>query len=232
MSDETKQPAPAEGAPEAAAPVEAPAAKPAPAPRPAAPAGPKVWENTGAVVESPATEALKRQFGEAVEGVKNPCGEATVAVPKEKLIEVLAFLKGDALCAFDYLSDLTGAHFPVNEKPFEMAYHLYSTTLRHSLRVKVRLADGESCPTAVGVWRTANWMEREAHDLLGIPFEGHPDLKPILLPDGFEGHPLRKEFPVGGAQEAMIRENRFGKPVYLPDDVEEAQKIVEGIRHE
>jgi len=225
MSDETKQP----DAPES---VSTPAAKPAPAPRPAAPAGPKVWENSGAVVESPATEALKRQFGEAVEGVKNPCGEATVVVPRERLVEVLAFLKSDAACAFDYLSDLTGAHFPANPKPFEVAYHLFSMTLRHSLRVKVRLADGESLPTATAVWRAANWMEREAHDLLGLVFEGHPDPRPILLPDGFEGHPLRKELPVGGAQEEMIRANRYGKPVYLPDDVEEARRIVEERRHE
>jgi NADH:ubiquinone oxidoreductase subunit C len=75
-------------------------------------------------------------------------------------------------------------------------------------------------------------MEREAHDLLGFVFEGHPDPRTILLPDGFEGHPLRKEFPVGGAQEAMIRANAFGKPVYLPDDVEAARKIVEERRHE
>jgi len=225
MSDETKQPDAPGGDP-------APAAKPAPAPRPAAPAGPKVWENTGAVVESPATEALRRKFGDAVEGVKNPCGEATVAVPRERVIEVLTFLKSDAACAFDYLSDLTGAHFPANPKPFEVAYHLFSTTGRHSLRVKVRLADGESLPTATVVWRAANWMEREAHDLLGLVFEGHPDPRPILLPDGFEGHPLRKELPVGGAQEEMIRANRYGKPVYLPDDIEEARQIVEGRRHE
>ena len=74
-------------------------------------------------------------------------------------------------------------------------------------------------------------MEREAHDLLGIVFEGHPNLKVILLPDDFEGHPLRKEFPLGGDQEEMIRANRFGKPVYLPDDVEEARKIIEERRH-
>lgn len=220
-------------APKAPAADAAPAApKPAPAPRPAVPAGPKKWEPTGEVVESAATRALAAAFGADVAGVKSPCGEASVLVPKARLVEVLTFLKGDPACAFDYLSDMTGTHYPNNDKPFEAVYHLFSTTLRHSLRVKVQLADGEPLPTATGVWRTANWMEREAHDLVGLNIVGHPDLRTILLPDGFEGHPLRKEFPVGGAQEEMIRSNRYGKPVYLPDDVEEARKIVEERRHE
>jgi NADH-quinone oxidoreductase subunit C len=131
----------------------------------------------------------------------------------------------------DYLSDMTGAHYPNNDKKFEVVYHLYSMAHRQSLRVKAQLDDGEECPTATGVWPGANWMEREAHDLLGIVFEGHPNLKVILLPEDFKGHPLRKEFPLGGAQEEMIRANQFGKPVYLPEDLEAAQKIVEERRH-
>lgn len=225
--------APAEGGKaEAQSPAAAPAApKPAP-PKPAAPAapkpppGPKRWEPTGEVVENIPAQALKAHFGEAV-GVKNPCGEATVLVPKDKLVAALAFLRDDADCAMDYLSDMTGAHYPVNDKKFEVVYHLYSMTKRHSLRVKVQLDDGEACPTATGVWPGADWMEREAHDLLGVVFEGHPNLKVILLPDDFEGHPLRKEFPLGGKQEEMIRGNQYGKPVYLPDDLEEAKKIIE-----
>ena len=222
-------------APEAAASAEAqPAPKPAapPVPKPATPAapkpppGPKKWEPTGEVVENIPAQALKAHFGEAA-GVKNPCGEAAVMVPKDKLIAALAFLRDDADCAMDYLSDMTGAHYPVNDKKFEVVYHLYSMTRRHSLRVKVQLDDGEPCPTATGVWPGADWMEREAHDLLGIVFEGHPNLRVILLPEDFEGHPLRKEFPLGGKQEEMIRGNRYGKPVYLPDDLEEAKKIIE-----
>lgn len=236
MTEETKEP----GTPEAPkavesapAPAENPAA-PAPpaAPKPAAPPGPKKWEPTGEVVITPVTERLAATFGEdAVTGVKSSCKEATVLVPKARLVEVLQFLRDDGACAMDYLSDMTGAHFPNNDKKFEVVFHLFSMTHRQSLRVKTQLDDGEACPTATAVWPGANWMEREAHDLLGIVFEGHPNLKVILLPEDFEGHPLRKEFPLGGAQEEMIRANRFGKPVYLPEDLEEAQKIIEERRH-
>lgn len=235
MTEETKEPGTPE-APKAAEPAaqaaEKPAAPAAPAaPKPAAPAGPKKWEPTGEVVTTPVTERLAATFGESVTGVKNSCKEATVLVPKARLAEVLRFLRDDPECAMDYLSDMTGAHYPNNDKKFEVVYHLWSMAHKQSLRVKTQLDDGEACPTATEIWPGANWMEREAHDLLGIVFEGHPNLKVILLPDDFEGHPLRKEFPLGGAQEEMIRANRYGKPVYLPEDLEEAQKIVEERRH-
>ncbi len=235
MSDEKEQPGSPVAPPAEQASTEAPA-KPAapkpPAPKPAVPAGPKKWESTGEVAENGATAALKAKFGEAVAGVKSPCKEAVVMVAKSRLIEVLAFLRDDPACAMDYLSDLTGAHFPNNDKKFEVAYHLYSLEHKHSLRVKVQLDDGEPCPTATGVWPGADWMEREAHDLLGVVFEGHPNLKVILLPEEFEGHPLRKEFPLGGKQEEAIRSNKYGKPVYLPEDIEEARKIIEEHRHD
>lgn len=240
MTEETKEPVapqapkPAEAA---AAPTDRPAApappaeKPAAPPKPPAPPAPKKWEPTGEVVASAVTERLAAVFGDAVAGVKSSCKESTVLVPKGRLVEVLTFLRDDPECAMNYLSDMTGAHYPNNDKKFEAVYHCYSLEKGHSLRVKVQLDDGEACPTATGVWPGADWMEREAHDLLGIVFEGHPNLKVILLPDDFEGHPLRKEFPLGGAQEEMIRANRFGKPVYLPEDVEEAQRIIEERRH-
>jgi len=236
MTDEIKAPGPPVPPPQAAggeaAPAEKPAAaKPATPPAPKPPAGPKKWEPTGDAVPNAPAEALAERFGESVRGAKSPCGEAGVLVTKPRLVEVLTFLRDDPRCAMNYLSDLTGAHYPINDKKFEVVYHLYSMEKGHSLRVKVQLDDGEPCPTATGIWPGADWMEREAHDMLGIVFEGHPGLKVILLPDDFEGHPLRKEFPLGGAQEEMIRANRYGKPVYLPDDVEEARKIVEEQRH-
>jgi NADH-quinone oxidoreductase subunit C len=233
MTDETKTPEipaarPPEAKPEAPAQdgkVPVAAAKPPAPAAPKPPAGPKKWEPTGEVVENPASQALRARFPETG-GAKNPCGEATVLVPKAKLLEALTFLRDDEACDMNYLSDLTGAHHPNNDKKFEVLYHCYSLEKKHSLRVKVQLDDGEACPTATGVWPGADWMEREAHDLLGIVFEGHPNLKVILLPDDFEGHPLRKEFPLGGAQEKMIRANRYGKPVLLPDDLEEAKKAL------
>ncbi|MGC8763486.1 MAG: NADH-quinone oxidoreductase subunit C [Acidobacteriota bacterium] len=230
MTDETKTPETPE--PPAAAPEKpaAPAKAAAPA-APKAPPGPKKWEPSGTVVDNPAAAALRERFGEAVQGVPSPCGEATVLVEKGILPEALAFLRDDPRTAMDYLSDLTAAHYPANDRKFEVVYHLYSLEKKHALRVKVKLDDGEPCPTATKVWPGADWMEREAHDMFGIVFEGHPNLEVILLPEDFEGHPLRKEYPLGGDQEEMIRGNRYGKPVYLPDDLDEARKILEEERH-
>jgi NADH-quinone oxidoreductase subunit C len=190
----------------------------------------EAWEPTGEVVSTPVTERLAAVFGEAIQGVKNPCGEATVAVPKERLLEILGFLRDDPACAMKFLADLTAAHYPLNEKKFEVIYQCQSLSKGHSLRVKVRLDDGESCPSAVGVWPTANWLEREVHDMFGIVFEGHPGLKVILLPDNWEGHPLRKEYPLGGPKEVAIRTDRYAKPGYMPDSVEEGERIAAEVR--
>ena len=217
--DPTAPPAPA-----------APAAPKPAAPKPAAPPAPpapKKWEPTGEVVVTPVTEKLAARFGDAVQGVKSPCGEAIVLVKKEKLGEALAFLKSDADCAFDFLSNLTAAHYPVNDKKFEVVYDCYSVAKRHTVRVKVALDDGEPCPSAVPIWPTANWQEREAHDMYGVVFEGHPNLKVILLPEVWDGHPLRKEYPLGGPKEAAIRADKFAKPGYMPDDLEAAERIAE-----
>lgn len=236
MSDEEKPgqpevtpeaaPAPAaeESKPEVAP---APAAAAPPTPKPAAPPVPKKWEPTGEVVSTTVTERLSAPFGDAVQGVKSPCGEAIVLVAKDKLIELLNFLKSDATCGMDYLSNLTAAHYPNNDKKFEVVYDCFSMGAHHALRVKVVLDDGEACPTAVHVWPTADWQEREVHDMYGIVFEGHPNLKVILLPEVWDGHPLRKEYPLGGPQEAAIRADKFAKPAYMPDDVEAAMRIVE-----
>jgi NADH-quinone oxidoreductase subunit C len=234
MSDEQKPdqpevkpdvaPAPAVDAPK---PEGTPAAAAAAAPKPAAPPVPKKWEPTGEVVSTPVTERLAAHFGDAVQGVKSPCGEAIVLADKDKLVEVLSFLKGDAACGMDYLGNLTAAHYPNNDKKFEVVYDLFSIEMRHSLRVKVALDDGESCPTAVPVWPTSDWQEREVHDMYGVVFEGHPNLKVILLPEVWDGHPLRKEYPLGGPKEAAIRADKFAKPGYMPDDLEAALRIVE-----
>lgn len=227
MTDESREPEKPPQPP--AGPAEAKPAAPAP-PKP--PAAPKVWEPTGEIVENDASRSLKAKFGEAVQGAKSSCGESSVVVEKARFVEALTFLRDYPACAMDYLSDMTAAHYPNNPKKFEVVYHTYSLQKKHSLRVKVQLDDGEACPTATPVWPGADWMEREAHDMFGVVFEGHPNPKVILLPDDFEGHPLRKEFPVGGAQEEMIRSNRYGKPAYLPDDLEEARKIIEERRHD
>jgi NADH-quinone oxidoreductase subunit C len=97
---------------------------------------------------------------------------------------------------FAYCVDVTAVHYPEREKQFEVIWILYSFAANLRIRVKALIADGESVPSCVSVWPTANWLEREAFDMFGIRFEGHPDLKRILLPDGWKGHPLRKDYGI------------------------------------
>jgi NADH-quinone oxidoreductase subunit C len=115
--------------------------------------------------------------------------------------EALRVLREEPSLRFDVLSDLTAVHWPDREKPFEVVYQLYSIPYRTRYRLKVPLGEGEKIPTSTGLWRSADWMEREVFDLFGIPFEGHPDLRRILNPEDFDGHPLRKDFPLLGKAE-------------------------------
>ena len=146
------------------------------------------------------TGKLVRQFGEKVITVEDRSGSSipSVIVDKTKITEVLFFLKNDPDCAFDMLTDLFGVD-NYKEKPrFEVIYFLNSLRNKIRLAVKVGLEEGESTPTASGNWKAAEWFEREIYDMFGIRFEGHPDLRRILLDDEFEGHPLRKDFPLEG----------------------------------
>lgn len=125
-------------------------------------------------------------------------GEVTIIVPGESVAEVCAFLKSNH--EFNMLADLCGADRGPEEDPrFEVNYHLFSTIHHKRLRLKVLLSeDSPSVPTVVTVWKTADWHERETFDLFGINFEGHPDLRRILLPSDFDGHALRKDYPLRG----------------------------------
>ena len=145
-----------------------------------------------------ATRKLQERFGDAVLEAHDFRGDETVAVRSEKIVDVLQFLKGDPELDFDFLSDLCGVHYPEREYQYEVVYHLYSFSRNRRLRIKARIFQGDSCPTSVGVFAGANWLEREAWDMVGIRFEGHPDLRRILMPDDFEGHPLRRDFPLTG----------------------------------
>jgi len=171
----------------------APPAAAAP-PKPAAPA--KI--NLTAEVDSPALRTLKEKFPQAIQAVSFYAGEVTVLLDKESLLDVCRFLKEEPALRLDYLSNLCGVDYPDRAKRFEVVYHLFSVSLRHRINLKIQLADQEPAPSVISVWRTANWHEREAFDLLGIPFEGHPDLRRILLTDEWQGHPLRKEYPTRG----------------------------------
>jgi len=142
---------------------------------------------------------LREWDAQAVAEVIEFRGEFTVVVPREHLRRACEFLANEPTLRFNFLSDVTAVDkFPV-EPRFELNYHLLSLDRRERLRLKVRLPGQEVvAPSVVAVWPTANWNEREAYDLMGIQFEGHPDLTRILMPDDWEGHPLRKDYPVEG----------------------------------
>ena len=143
---------------------------------------------------------LQSDHAEWVSEIINALGETTVVVPREHIVAVCQFLKSPDNFAFDFLADLCGVDRGPEEEPrFEVNYHLFSTTRHYRLRLKVLLnEDDVRIPTVTGVWRTANWHERETYDLVGVIFDGHPDLRRILLPDDWQGHALRKDFPLRG----------------------------------
>jgi NADH-quinone oxidoreductase subunit C len=142
---------------------------------------------------------LQEAFPEAVEEVTTFRGETTVVIRKDDLLEVGRFLKEEPEMAFDFLSMLCAVDYYPRETRFEMVYHLYSLTHSSRLRLKVRLhSDDPTVESVTSLWPTADWHEREAFDLMGIHIQNHPDLRRILLPDGWEGHPLRKDYPLRG----------------------------------
>lgn len=147
---------------------------------------------------------LKSKFGGSIEAVKMP-GEDLVEVPviyvkKDQVIEVLKFMKDQEGFRYEFLADLTAVD-EESDPRFEVVYNLYAMLSSHSrIRVKCRVKEGEEVPTLVNVWPGANWAEREVWDMFGIRFTGHPDLRRILMDERWEGHPLRKDYPLRGYQ--------------------------------
>ncbi len=151
---------------------------------------------------------IKKRFAKHVRDDFSSHGMRTLVVDKEAIVELCRFLKEDPDCGFDYLSDICGVDYHPETPRFEVVYHLYSIPHRHRLRLKCRLGEDQSIPTVTPVWSTANWHEREAYDMYGIVFDGHPDLRRIYLGEEFEGHPLRKDFPLRGYKDKY---NPFGE---------------------
>jgi len=144
-------------------------------------------------------EKLKAQFSDAILESNEFRDELTVVVPKERIAEVCRFLKFDAELRYDLLADLCGIDMYTPVKRFGVLYNLYSLKNKHRFRVKTFAEeDDPKVPTVTGVWATANWHERETYDMFGILFTGHPDLRRIYMPEEFEHHPLRKDFPLMG----------------------------------
>jgi NADH-quinone oxidoreductase subunit C len=142
------------------------------------------------------TGKLKERFPDAVVGTGSYRDQHWVEVRRSDLVEVCAWLKDDPGAAFDFLVDVTAVHWPDDEEPFELVYHLYSYRRNDRLRLKTRTTVDVPVPTLSGLWRAANWNERETFDMFGIEFDGHPDLRRILMPDDYTDFPLRKEFPL------------------------------------
>jgi NADH-quinone oxidoreductase subunit C len=126
-------------------------------------------------------------------------GEVTVIVPADEVVASLEYLRSDADLAFDFLSDLSATDWPERVPRFWLAYQLYSMRHRHRVRVKAGLEEGEPrVATVTGLYPTADWLEREVFDFFGVVFDGHPDLRRIIMPDDWEGFPLRKDYSLGG----------------------------------
>ena len=149
---------------------------------------------------SPAATALQREHPEWRLEIVDALGETTIIVPRDQIVNACAYLKSAPGLGFNYLADLCGFDRGPEEEPrFEINYHLFSTTKHHRVRLKVLLNENDPhVPSVTGVWRTANWHERETFDLFGVIFDGHPDLRRILLPDDWQGYALRKDFPLRG----------------------------------
>jgi NADH-quinone oxidoreductase subunit C len=142
-------------------------------------------------------------------------GELTVFAKGEDIVQIVTFLRDDPRCQFISFIDLTAVDWPAREKRFDVVYHFLSPTKNHRVRVKVAIDETTSVPSITGVFPGADWFEREAYDLYGVIFAGHPDLRRILTDYGFEGHPLRKDFPLTGFVEVRY-DDELKRVVYEP----------------
>jgi NADH-quinone oxidoreductase subunit C len=151
--------------------------------------------------------ALQREHSEWIVEIREAHREITIVVSRDNIVPACLFLKTSPDCSFDFLADVCGADRGPEEEPrFEVNYHLFSTTKYHRLRLKVLLNEEDvHVPSVTGVWRTANWHERETYDLFGVIFDGHPDLRRILLPEDWQGHALRKDFPLRGYEPYSLK---------------------------
>jgi NADH-quinone oxidoreductase subunit C len=177
--------APAAPTPAMPTPAAPAAAKPAPPPKAAVPV-PTPWD-------SPMIAKLKGEYGSGIEPLTY-LGQNYMVVDRSLIPEILQILRNEE--GFDYCVDITAVHYPKREKQFDVLWVLYSFARNERIRVKTQIADDETIASSVSIWATANWLEREVFDMFGIKFDGHPDMKRILLPDGWKGHPLRKDYGI------------------------------------
>ncbi|MEO5952105.1 MAG: NADH-quinone oxidoreductase subunit C [Chloroflexia bacterium] len=148
--------------------------------------------------ENPAVIKLRELLPSSIESVEAFRTQVSIRLFKDKYLEACEILRDTPGLDFDFLTDLTAVDYPSRPQRFDVVTHLYSMTQNHRLRIKVGVADGEEIPSIAFLWKAANWEEREVFDMFGIVFSDHPDLRRILLPEDWEGYPLRKDYPLGG----------------------------------
>lgn len=145
----------------------------------------------------------------------SPHGDDTVVIGRDDAPEIFRTLRDDPAFAFNMLVDLTAVDFLGREPRFEVVYHLYSLVLNHRLRVKIRVPEDDAVvPSVSALWKSGNWLEREVWDMFGIRFTDHPDLRRILMYEGFRGHPLRKDYPVAKRQPLVEERDPITNPWY------------------
>ena len=158
---------------------------------------------------------LADRIGPKLLGSEVALGELTIEVGRDAIPNTIAFLRDDSLCRFGCLIDICGVDYPEREERFDIVYHLLSPWLNHRIRVRTKTDAATPVPSVIGLFPAANWFEREAYDLYGILFAGHPDLRRILTDYGFQGHPLRKDFPLTGFVELRY-DDELKRVVYEP----------------
>jgi NADH-quinone oxidoreductase subunit C len=158
---------------------------------------------------------ITKKLGAKVSAANIAFGELTLETDAASILEVMTFLRDDPKCAFMSFIDIAGADYPGRAQRFEVIYHLMSPTLNTRIRVKLSTDEDSTVPSVTGVYIGADWFEREAYDLYGILFTGHPDLRRLLTDYGFEGHPLRKDFPLTGFVEVRY-DDEVKRVVYEP----------------
>lgn len=151
-------------------------------------------------------EKLKEKFATEIIDVSEFMGQVTVSVRPDKILDICRYLHDDPDLYMDYLADLCGVDYPDRKYRFEVVYNLFSIKHRHRIRLDALLqAKDPNVDSVVPVWAGANWHEREACDMYGIVFNGHPDLRRILMPEDWEGYPLRKDYPLKGPEDAEYK---------------------------
>ncbi|NWF85554.1 MAG: NADH-quinone oxidoreductase subunit C [Bryobacteraceae bacterium] len=155
--------------------------------------------------ESELTASLKEEFGDAITEFSSYLGQNFLVARPGAAIPILQSLKDNH--GFDYLVDITAVHWPKRDEQFDLIYVVYSFARNERIRIKVKLKEGDRPETAVDVHLTADWLEREVFDMFGIEFEGHPNMKRILMPDEWQGHPLRKEVSILGMDNNWVQQN-------------------------